>query len=147
MKFPSWSGSKDASTKPDISPDPTALPSGQSGCDPATEKQNALASTSTSSKSSSIAKHEGKKNVAEVTPIHEAEALEKLSDEPEYPAGAKLAIIVASLCLSVFLMALDNTIIATAIPKITDHFKALDDVGWYGSGKSSRLHMGSRYFD
>ena len=29
----------------------------------------------------------------------------------------------------------DNTIIATAIPKITDHFKALDDVGWYGSGR------------
>jgi MFS family permease len=23
--------------------------------------------------------------------------------------------------------------LATAIPKITDHFKALDDVGWYGS--------------
>lgn len=30
-------------------------------------------------------------------------------------------------------MALDNTIIATAIPKITDHFNSLDDVGWYGS--------------
>ena len=30
----------------------------------------------------------------------------------------------------------DNTIIATAIPKITDHFKALDDVGWYAAGKS-----------
>ncbi|KAF9266282.1 MFS general substrate transporter [Marasmius fiardii PR-910] len=30
-------------------------------------------------------------------------------------------------------MALDNTIIATAIPKITDHFHSLDDVGWYGS--------------
>lgn len=27
----------------------------------------------------------------------------------------------------------DNTIIATAIPRITDHFKALEDVGWYGS--------------
>lgn len=27
----------------------------------------------------------------------------------------------------------DNTIIATAIPKITDQFKALNDVGWYGS--------------
>jgi hypothetical protein len=24
----------------------------------------------------------------------------------------------------------DNTIIATAIPRITDHFHALDDVGW-----------------
>lgn len=29
--------------------------------------------------------------------------------------------------------AIDNTIIATAIPKITDHFKSLDDIGWYGS--------------
>ena len=27
----------------------------------------------------------------------------------------------------------DNTIIATAIPKITDQFQALEDVGWYGS--------------
>lgn len=27
----------------------------------------------------------------------------------------------------------DNTIISTAIPRITDQFKALDDVGWYGS--------------
>jgi len=34
-----------------------------------------------------------------------------------------------ALCLSVFLMALDNTIIATAIPKITDQFHSLADVG------------------
>lgn len=27
----------------------------------------------------------------------------------------------------------DNSIIATAIPKITDQFHSLDDVGWYGS--------------
>lgn len=27
----------------------------------------------------------------------------------------------------------DNTIIATAIPKITDQFHALEDIGWYGS--------------
>lgn len=71
--------------------------------------------------------------VVETTPVQEAEALEKLSEEPEYPSGAKLAIITVSLCLSVLLMALDNTIIATAIPKITDHFNSLDDVGWYGS--------------
>ena len=30
-------------------------------------------------------------------------------------------------------MTQDNTIIATAIPRITDHFGALDDIGWYGS--------------
>ena len=73
------------------------------------------------------------KKTIEATAIQEAEALDKLSDEPEYPKGAKLGIITASLCLSVFLMAIDNTIIATAIPRITDHFKSIDDVGWYGS--------------
>ncbi|KAF7314331.1 Major facilitator superfamily transporter [Mycena kentingensis (nom. inval.)] len=56
------------------------------------------------------------------------------SDEAiEYPQGVKLALITLALCLSVFLVALDNTIIATAIPKITDKFQSLDDVGWYGS--------------
>lgn len=40
------------------------------------------------------------------TAIDEAKALDKLSDEPEYPSGIKLAIITASLCLSVFCMAL-----------------------------------------
>ncbi|KAJ7755196.1 major facilitator superfamily domain-containing protein [Mycena metata] len=47
--------------------------------------------------------------------------------------GLQLALITLALCLSVFLVALDNTIIATAIPKITDQFQSLDDVGWYGS--------------
>ncbi|OAP56030.1 hypothetical protein AYL99_10182 [Fonsecaea erecta] len=54
-------------------------------------------------------------------------------DELVYPGGLKLALITLALCLSVFLVALDNTIIATAIPKITDHFNSLGDVGWYGS--------------
>ncbi|KAK0667512.1 putative efflux system protein [Cercophora samala] len=54
-------------------------------------------------------------------------------DGEEYPTGIKLAAIVTALCLSVFLMALDNSIIATAIPKITDEFKSLPDVGWYAS--------------
>ncbi|KIV78208.1 hypothetical protein PV11_09949 [Exophiala sideris] len=53
--------------------------------------------------------------------------------EAEYPHGLKLGLITLALCLSVFLVALDNTIIATAIPKITDHFNSLGDVGWYGS--------------
>ncbi|KAI1614547.1 DNA repair protein RAD50 [Exophiala viscosa] len=54
-------------------------------------------------------------------------------EEAQYPHGIKLALITLALCLSVFLVALDNTIIATAIPKITDHFNSLGDVGWYGS--------------
>ncbi|CAN9186783.1 unnamed protein product [Alternaria alternata] len=54
-------------------------------------------------------------------------------DDFEYPTKWKLTAITLALCLSVFCMALDNTIIATAIPRITDQFKALNDVGWYGS--------------
>ncbi|KXH30146.1 major facilitator superfamily transporter [Colletotrichum simmondsii] len=54
-------------------------------------------------------------------------------DDLDYPKGMKLALIVMALCFSVFLMALDNSIIATAIPRITDEFKSLNDVGWYGS--------------
>lgn len=54
-------------------------------------------------------------------------------DEAVYPSGMTLTLITLALCLSVFLVALDNTIIATAIPKITDHFNSLGDVGWYGS--------------
>ncbi|KAJ7055580.1 DHA14-like major facilitator [Mycena amicta] len=65
----------------------------------------------------------------------ESQSVEKLAAEVvvEYPSGVKLALLTLALCLSVFLVALDNTIIATAIPHITDQFKSLDDVGWYGS--------------
>ncbi|KAF3399802.1 Efflux pump roqT [Penicillium rolfsii] len=51
----------------------------------------------------------------------------------EYPTAFRLLLITIALCLCVFCVALDNTIIATAIPKITDQFNSLDDVGWYGS--------------
>ena len=61
--------------------------------------------------------------VKEETAAHEGE------DELEYPRAWKLAAITAALMLSVFCMALDNTIIATAIPRITDQFNSIDDVG------------------
>ena len=62
-----------------------------------------------------------------------AATAEEDDDNFEYPTKWKLTAITVALCLSVFCMALDNTIIATAIPRITDQFKALNDVGWYGS--------------
>ncbi|KAK2603369.1 hypothetical protein N8I77_009833 [Diaporthe amygdali] len=51
----------------------------------------------------------------------------------EYPTGIRLVFIVIALVLSVFLVSLDMTIVATAIPKITDEFHGLDDVSWYSS--------------
>ena len=47
--------------------------------------------------------------------------------------GLRLVITLTGLCFAVFCVALDNTIIATAIPYITDQFENLNDVGWYGS--------------
>ncbi|KAI1083470.1 efflux pump antibiotic resistance protein [Whalleya microplaca] len=54
-------------------------------------------------------------------------------DTNEYPKGFRLIIIVVALILGIFLVSLDNTIIATAIPKITDEFHGLEQVAWYGS--------------
>jgi hypothetical protein len=54
-------------------------------------------------------------------------------DETKYPKGGPLALLTFGLCLATFVVALDNTIIATAIPKITTVFDSLNDVGWYGS--------------
>ena len=69
-----------------------------------TEKETILVPTSSKQES----EQEGEKDGVGKTPLEEAKALDKPSDEPEYPSGAKLGIIVASLCLSVFLMALVN---------------------------------------
>lgn len=54
-------------------------------------------------------------------------------DTSDYPKAFSLFMIVIALILSVFLVALDMTIVATAIPRITDQFHSLDQVGWYGS--------------
>lgn len=51
----------------------------------------------------------------------------------EYQKGLPLAATLFSLAIGTFLMALDTTIITVAVPEITTHFNALDQVGWVGS--------------
>ncbi|KAK0649898.1 major facilitator superfamily-domain-containing protein [Cercophora newfieldiana] len=53
--------------------------------------------------------------------------------EPEYPTGWKLLCIIIALILGIFLASLDMTIVATAIPKITEDFPGLDLVSWYSA--------------
>ena len=50
-----------------------------------------------------------------------------------HPSGARLVCIVLALVLAIFLVSLDLTIVATAIPKITDEFHGLADVSWYSA--------------
>ncbi|OIW32231.1 MFS general substrate transporter [Coniochaeta ligniaria NRRL 30616] len=49
------------------------------------------------------------------------------------PKTLKFWSVLLSSLLAMFLVALDRTIIATAIPRITDEFESLGDIGWYGS--------------
>jgi hypothetical protein len=73
------------------------------------------------------------KQEIQTTALEEVKELDKPTDEAQYPGGFKLITVVIALCFAVFLVALDNTIVATAIPRITNDFHSLDDVGWYAS--------------
>ena len=53
----------------------------------------------------------------------------QLEKPPDQLNTAKLLVINIASCLAVLCVALDHTIIATAILRITDQFHALDDVG------------------
>ncbi|CAK7243766.1 MAG: hypothetical protein STHCBS139747_005294 [Sporothrix thermara] len=53
--------------------------------------------------------------------------------EDDYPHGFQLIALVSSSLVAVFLIALDQTIVGTAIPKITDEFHGLKDVSWYAA--------------
>ncbi|KAJ7896628.1 MFS transporter [Mycena olivaceomarginata] len=80
-------------------------------------------STNSISRSASNEKEKGSSSGSQTAP----------ETAEDFPHGFKLVVLMIALCLAVFLVALDNSIIATAIPKITEQFRSLDDVGWYGS--------------
>lgn len=95
--------------------------------------------------SSSEAPHAGVEIEGQHVPAQSPPAV-----KPIYPQGITLASILIALMLAMFLVALDmvspnqdpptahllnfsESIIATSIPKITQDFQSLDQVGWYGS--------------
>ncbi|DAA77841.1 TPA_exp: Uncharacterized protein A8136_5544 [Trichophyton benhamiae CBS 112371] len=55
------------------------------------------------------------------------------SEDPEKQPLIQVVCLIVSAFVAMFLVALDRTIISTAIPRITDEFESLQDVGWYGS--------------
>ncbi|KAI4245284.1 MAG: hypothetical protein LQ352_006621 [Teloschistes flavicans] len=77
------------------------------------------------------------KESRDITTSDDDETREKSDLDPvnpdDLPSGARLVFIILALVLSIFLVSLDLTIVATAIPKITSEFDGLDDVSWYSS--------------
>ncbi|EXJ82700.1 hypothetical protein A1O3_06514 [Capronia epimyces CBS 606.96] len=77
-------------------------------------------------------------------------ASDGLPDQHEYPPLTIVLISILAMMLATLLVALDRTIIATAIPVITNHFDSLADVGWYASAylltqSAFQLFMGRVY--
>lgn len=58
---------------------------------------------------------------------------QKEAEENYKPKTAKFWLVIVSAFIATFIVALDRTILATAIPQITNDFDSLGDIGWYGS--------------
>ncbi|KAI9702669.1 MAG: hypothetical protein M1820_006053 [Bogoriella megaspora] len=78
-----------------------------------------------------------KKNVQDLalaeTAIPTTETSAANLDDAHVPHLVRLRLLMGGACLAAFLVGLDQTIITTAIPRITDDFHSPEDVGWYGS--------------
>lgn len=92
--------------------------------------------------------------MSESAPINDEKPLatvEKVQSETvEYPSNKKRVVVMLAIYLAVFLVTLDQNIISTAIPQITDEFHSLNDVGWYSTAYiltlcSFQLIMGKVY--
>ncbi|KAJ9616611.1 hypothetical protein H2200_000330 [Cladophialophora chaetospira] len=95
------------------------------------KKQAAGSEESDSSRGSAssipVVDHADKRNGA----VHEKP--EHVKTEDQYPHGVQFVFLAGAAIVAVFLIALDQTIVGTAIPKITDEFHGLKDVSWYAA--------------
>ncbi|KAE8409755.1 major facilitator superfamily domain-containing protein [Aspergillus pseudonomiae] len=55
------------------------------------------------------------------------------AEDMVYPTGLKLALLLMSIFVGMFLVSLDRLIVSTAIPQITNEFNSAKDIGWYGT--------------
>ena len=70
-------------------------------------------------------------DVRESTTHEEAPETEDTSKYVKFPSVVLISLISIVLCLATLCVAVDNTIISTAVPRITHDFHSIDGVGWY----------------
>lgn len=68
----------------------------------------------------------------ETTTMTSGEAPSK-DDESQYLGTKALYTLISALMLVVIILTLDQSILATAVPYITNEFHTIADIGWYGS--------------
>ena len=67
------------------------------------------------------------------------------NQEPEWAHGFQLFSILAAVTFVSFLMLLDGTIVVAAVPRITDDFNSLNDIGWYGAAYQLGRYVDSSF--
>jgi MFS family permease len=55
------------------------------------------------------------------------------TDGHEQLSGVRLWSVIIGLGLAAFLMGMGGSIVSTAVPRITNYFHSIADIGWYGS--------------
>ncbi|PNY22485.1 HC-toxin efflux carrier TOXA [Tolypocladium capitatum] len=80
----------------------------------------------------------------------DVEAGAAAADQTNYPGPLAAGLLMLAICVAVFLVSLDRTVVATAIPRITDEFNSFGDIGWYAgayalSGCAMQLPLGRFY--
>jgi fucose permease len=95
-----------------------------------TLSENAFANRNHVSSEVPVSEHSSDKETGE----KDGEMVKKVESQAENMSKATIAAILFSLCMALFLAALDVTIITTALPTIATHFKAsAADYTWIGS--------------
>jgi MFS family permease len=72
-------------------------------------------------------------HVTQETTANEGSDPVRLPGEAEYLTGAKYSLLMLTLAGALVLSSIDMNIVATAVPRITDYFHTVADVGWYSS--------------
>lgn len=63
--------------------------------------------------------------------VDESSDPDALPEGFQYPSGSKFWLLMFNLGAVIILGAIDMSIVATAVPAITDHFHTVADIGWY----------------
>lgn len=95
------------------------------------ESRDGAASDSNSTKVDSAApteKPSREREAAAAAPAETKDGADAFDETINYLTGAKLVLLIAALCLAIFLVALDQTIIAPALGAITAEYGSVKDI-------------------
>ncbi|KAI1108249.1 hypothetical protein F5Y14DRAFT_457221 [Nemania sp. NC0429] len=68
-----------------------------------------------------------------MSPVDEDAESPMRKEELEYPTGIRFCLLAGVSILGAFLISLDQTIVGTAIPKISSELGGLSDVPWHSA--------------